>query len=149
MPLLPFSSKRHKDRCILQRFLKLEQRKEHNPEVASSLAYERALWARDGLDFAALEATVALIEGRDPVWKLRKAALYAELGDVQSARAFATEALAESRSHYLKDRDSVWALSRLAWTRNVARQYRNWMESVRTESEDMDFSSLGSLCAGA
>lgn len=122
--------------------LELEQRKEHNIEAASSLAYERALWARDGFDFAALEASVALIEGRDPVWKLRKAALYAELGDVKSARSFATEALAESRTHYLKDRDSTWALSRLAWTRNIARQYRDWMELVKPESEDIDFSPL-------
>jgi hypothetical protein len=132
-----------RNKALFQKWsLELEQRQEHNPEVASSLAYERALWARDGFDFAALEASVALIEGRDPVWKLRKAALYAELGDVKSARGFATEALAESRSHYLKDRDSVWALSRLAWTRNVARQYRNWMELAKPESEDMDFSSL-------
>ncbi len=120
----------------------IESRREQNPEAASFLSYERALWARDGLDFVELQSLVPAIDGKDPLWRLRKASLYAELGEFEAAKSLAKESLAESRNQYLRDRDSIWALSRVAWTRNVARQYRNWNESFEASRDDMDISSL-------
>lgn len=124
---------------------KLALRKDQNIDAASQLAYQQALWARDGLDFRELESRTALIEGKDPLWKLRKARLYAELGEEKVARTLASEALLDSRGQYLRDRESIWALSRFAWARNLAPQYRDWQDMFKAESVDLHAPSFNRL----
>ena len=140
------AARERRSRVDFERWIaKLALRKEQNVYAASELAYQQALWARDGLDFIEMESCTALIEGKDPLWKLRKARLYAELGEENDARSLASEALLDSRGQYLRDRESIWALSRFAWARNLAPQYRDWKDMFKAESVDLHSSSLNRL----
>ena len=51
----------------------LEGFADSNPEVASAIAYQRALWARDCLDLEAIPKLIAEIKiTNDPIWHLRQ-----------------------------------------------------------------------------
>ncbi|WP_187143321.1 SIR2 family NAD-dependent protein deacylase [Terriglobus albidus] len=123
----------------------LEARQQFNPDLSSQLVYQKALWALEGLDFADLEALATQVDGPDPLWNLKKAALYAELGDQTAARAFAIAGYAKAREQYLRDRDSIWALSRFAWAKNIAPRYRGWDDTGEDTAEDKDSSSIDPL----
>jgi hypothetical protein len=103
----------------------LEKNSQYMPDCAAEIAYHRALVARDMLDFAGLEETVGKIEGEDPVWKLRQAALLMELGRFEEGSALVAKTYGELRENYRRDRYSIPVLSRLMWA--------HWLlESVRT-----------------
>jgi len=106
----------------------LETQQDLGPEVAAGLCYQRCLWARDELDFPGLKVWLAKLSGLDPVWKVRRAALYCELGDFSAAGQEALECVREIREHFYRDRGTVWTISRLAWAQFVSRQIRPWTE---------------------
>ena len=64
----------------------LAAQKNLEPEIATNLVYQRCLWARDELNFQVLKDRLALLDGSDPLWELRRAALLCEVGDIKSAR---------------------------------------------------------------
>jgi len=85
------------------------------PESSDELAYHRAIIARDQFDYTALEQHVEKITSGNPIWKLRKAALSAELGQFDKGEALVAEAYKELLTWHRNDRNSVHVLSRLAW----------------------------------
>ncbi|MGA7155283.1 MAG: SIR2 family protein [Acidobacteriaceae bacterium] len=113
----------------------LAQRAASNPQIAPTVIYERCLWARDGLDFNELTKLAPTLSGTDPVWGLRRAALHSYLGDFSTARVLIEKVLAETRDLFSRDRNSIWALSRLAWAQFCAGPLRDWNEPD-TNDED-------------
>jgi tetratricopeptide (TPR) repeat protein len=93
-------------------------------DALASASYEAGLWARDHLDYGALAKLVPTIEGQDPAWKTRRAALYCDLGDFETATNLAREALREIRRRFVRDRKSIWNISRLSWALFLARAGR-------------------------
>ena len=77
--------------------------------------YERCLKARDNLDYEFVAVNSKRIVGNDPIWILRRAALFAEVGDIHSAILQIHEAHREIRKRRAQDRHSVSLLSREAW----------------------------------
>jgi tetratricopeptide (TPR) repeat protein len=105
-----------------------------NKDVVAGVAYEESLWARDHLDYSALEMLAPTIVGEDPAWMTRRAALYFELGEFEKAGTLITAALQEIRERYVRDRKSIWNISRLGWTLFLARGAK--FASTRKENED-------------
>ena len=85
------------------------------PDGAAELAYQQALRARDQLDFPALERATGAVQGEDPIWKLRKASLLAEIGNFEASKQEVSEAYGELRRRSRHDPNSIWIQSRLAW----------------------------------
>ena len=104
-----------------------------DPETAAQVRYQRCLWARDELNFRELKELLTDLDGPDPLWKLRRAALLCDLGDLKGSRDVANTGLREIRQHFYRDRDSVWTISRLAWAQFVARGLRSWMSQTLDE----------------
>ncbi len=93
----------------------LEKGKKYWPESSSEVAYHNAIVARDRFDYSSLEEYSGKITSGNPVWKLRKASLLAELGQFDLGEALVAEAYKELLSQYRNDRNSIHILSRLAW----------------------------------
>jgi len=106
----------------------LERQTTSDPEVLSWLTYERCLWDRDVLDFKELEKRTPTLNGTDPLWGLRRAALYSYLGNFNAARADVERVISQTRSLFLRNRNSIWALSRFAWAHFCAGSLRTWDE---------------------
>jgi hypothetical protein len=99
----------------------LERGHAHWPECADELTYHRALQARDRFDFSSLESLTDAITPRDPVWRLRKASLLADLGRYSEAETQVTLAHRELLQQYRRARNSLFTFSRLVWA--------NWLLS--------------------
>jgi hypothetical protein len=93
----------------------LEKHAEYLPDCAAELAYHQALVARDCLNYAEMESLVKKVQGEDPVWKLRRAALLMELGCFEESEGLLREAYRELRERYRYNQDSIRILSRLMW----------------------------------
>ena len=52
-------------------------------EIAVQVSYQRCLWARDELNFGELRKLLTDLDGSDPFWKFRRAALLCDLGDMR------------------------------------------------------------------
>jgi hypothetical protein len=85
------------------------------PGSAAEVAYQRALTARDRLDYKALRTLAADVVGDDPVWHLRRAALLMEAHQPDEALALIARAYGELRESHRRDRRSIPILSRLLW----------------------------------
>jgi hypothetical protein len=99
----------------------LEAGAEQDSELRAQAAYQRCLRARDRLDFTALADALTGIQGRDPVWRLRRAALHCELGQFVEASTLIKAALAELNERQRRDGNSLWVRSRRAWAEWLAR----------------------------
>lgn len=88
--------------------------------------YQRCLRDRDLLDFEALETSLGKLEDKDPVWKLRRAALHCEIGDETLATRLIEEATAELERLLRLDRSSLWIKSRLGWANWISRLATNF-----------------------
>ncbi len=93
----------------------LKKGKKYWPESSSELAYHNAIVARDRFDYYALEKFVEEIPINNSVWRLRKASLLAELGQLDKGEVLVEEAYKELLTQHRNDRNSVHVLSRLAW----------------------------------
>jgi len=85
------------------------------PESIDELAYHYAIVARDSFDYKALEQYSEKITSNNPVWKIRKASLLAELGKFDKSEVLLAEAYKALLNQYRNDRNSIHVLSRLAW----------------------------------
>jgi tetratricopeptide (TPR) repeat protein len=70
------------------------------------------------------------------VWGLKTAALYIDLGDFRTARLRVDKARAEARELFFRDRNSIWALSRLAWASFCAGQLRDLSEMTGSDRDE-------------
>jgi hypothetical protein len=77
--------------------------------------YQRCLRHRDQLDMDALAKAVNGLTSEDPLWRLRRAALFAEIGEYAKAMKSIKEATAELEKAYRLDRNSLWIKSCIAW----------------------------------
>lgn len=101
-----------------------------DPDLQAMAAYEDAIWARDGLEFDRLSDLINRIGGQDPIFLMRRAALWCDLGAYEEAYSLITRALAELRELRVRDRNSIWVSSRYGWALYLARQ-AGWSSSVR------------------
>lgn len=108
----------------------LEKNARHMPDCAAEIAYQQALIARDRLDFAAIEKAAKRVSGEDPVWKLRKASLSAEIGNFEASKREISEAYGELRRRSRHDPNSIRIQSRLAWAHWLFRLVNNFSESA-------------------
>ena len=90
------------------------QRAELNPDQRSCLSYEQALYARDLMRLEDLRTLLENVEGEDPMWKLRRAALACDLNMWDHARQQWLQATADIRRREQADRQSIWVRSRRA-----------------------------------
>lgn len=93
----------------------LEKNARYWPESTDELIFYQAIIARDRFDYPVIEGLIEEISGREPIWKLRKAALLAELGRFDEGEKLIEEAHRKLLIQYHNDRNSIYILSRLAW----------------------------------
>lgn len=93
----------------------LEKYAQYLPDCTAELAYHQALIARDSLDYGGMDVSVEKIQGEDPVWKLRQAALLMELGRFDEGAKLIATAYGELRENHRRDLYSIPILSRLVW----------------------------------
>lgn len=116
----------------------LEQNERYWPESANELAYHHAIIARDTFDYAAVEKAVDRISADDPIWKIRKASLLAELKLFDEGTTLVAEAYRELLGQYRENRNSVYVLSRLTWAHWLMRGIDLWTPGK--ELEELPFS---------
>lgn len=93
----------------------LEKGKKYWPEVSNELAYYDSILARDTFDYLLLEKCIEKITVNEPIWKLRKASLLAELGKFSEGKQLIEKAYSELLKQYRNNHDSIYLLSHLAW----------------------------------
>jgi SIR2-like protein len=77
--------------------------------------YQSCLWARDMLDHHGLAILLPKLTSDDPLFRLRRAALHAELGEFAKATRLIKEAAAALEKAYRLGRTSFWIKARLGW----------------------------------
>lgn len=99
----------------------LEKGKKYWPEISNELAYYDSIFARDTFDYLLLETCIEKITVNEPIWKLRKASLLAELGKFDEGKQLIEKAYNELLKQYRNNHDSIYLLSRLAWAHWLVR----------------------------
>jgi hypothetical protein len=96
---------------------RLERISELSPEQTARLRYEKGLFAIAYLDDEAAHAELRgwPTDTSDPAWDLRRAALVAELGDVERAESLVVAALNRLRAGSRLHPDHIPQLSREGW----------------------------------
>lgn len=95
-------------------------------EARTEHLYQLCLRARDDLDHKYVLENAPLLDGDDPIWGLRRAALLAEILEAESAAQSIQATLNEIRRRRSQDRRSLWLLSREAWASYLMRSA--WFE---------------------
>lgn len=111
----------------------LEKGTKYWPESYNELIYHQALVSRDAFDYSVLEKLADQIEGSSAVWKMRKAALYAELGKFEQGKKFIAEAHRELLVQYRHNRNSLYIQSQLAWAQWLLHGTDPWSAKNDTE----------------
>ncbi len=93
----------------------LEKNTKYWPESSNEVAYHNAIIARDKFNYLALEKNIEEITTTDSTWKLKKAALFAEIGQFDKGQELVAKAYRELLVQYRQNRNSIYVLSRLAW----------------------------------
>jgi len=128
----------YRDACNSASFVALEvrlQRAQLKPDQRSCLSYEKALYARDLMRFEELNTLLEGIEGEDPMWRLRRAALACDLNMWGYVRQQWLQAAADIRRREQADRQSIWVRSRRALLNFILRvDWENQEEGSYTES---------------
>lgn len=103
-------------------------------DMTAASRYETALWLRDGIELRKLGDAIDQIGGTDPIFKLRRAALWAKVGAFRNSYNLVQSALVELRERGMRDRHSIWIVSRYGWALYLARQMR-WSLSISEAME--------------
>ena len=121
----------------------LEKEATHGSEEHLQMYYQQCLWARDHLDLATLMNTLDKWETKDPVWKLRRAALYCETGQYIQAERLIQQASQELDQQWRLNRASLWIKSCLGWANWLfwAATTYNWRRP-RSEVRRREFRDL-------
>ena len=120
----------------------LEKHGKYWTEASNELAYHQALLARDNLDYRNLELCVKNLKEANPIWKLRKASLLAELGRFEEGKVLISEAYRKLLSQYRNDQSSIHILSRLAWASWLMRSVYFLSKEEKTEELPVNYREL-------
>ena len=104
--------------------------------IKEALAYERALRCRDEMDFDGLAEAANAVSGDDPVWAIRRSALQCVLGEDKQAAETLLAVWNEIKSRRAQDRQSIWLLSREAWTAWLMRRARFSLRDRQKNDDD-------------
>ena len=113
--LLRLARQRNNDDAFARWSALLETHVEPGSDLQAQAVYQRCLRARDRLDLGELTLELKRLTGPDPVWKLRRAALHCELGELSEASSLITKVREELLDRQRQDNSSLWVRSRLAW----------------------------------
>jgi hypothetical protein len=94
----------------------LDARAAPETDLAAEVAYQRCLHASNRLDLEAVVNELHKVAGPDPIWRLRRASLHAEIGEFGETAKLIIEANDELARRQRRDRHSLWVRSRRAWT---------------------------------
>ncbi len=83
--------------------------------------YQKCLWLRDGADLLALAKEIAPLSTAHPVWRLRQAGLYCEVGAYVKAIRSIQDTMVALEKTYRLDRKSIWIKSCLGWASWLSR----------------------------
>lgn len=114
----------------------LEAKGTMNPEIAAEVAYQRCLRACAQLDLESVARELPKVTGSDPIWRLRRASLHTEVGEVSAASKLIAEAHDELTRLQRRDRRSLWIRSRRAWTAWLLPVTQTNLFSSRPRAED-------------
>ncbi|MHB1034794.1 MAG: SIR2 family protein [Pirellulales bacterium] len=100
---------------------KLEKHARASSGLASHICYQRCLLALGRLDSQGVRSVLDewQPDEDDPIWGLRRAAVFAEIGDAQDAMSGAEAALARIRRSLRPDTGDIAALSREGWAMRI------------------------------
>ena len=115
LTLLRLARQQDDDEAFIRWSALLSAHTEPGSDLRAQVAYQRCLRARDRLDQRELSRELASVEGLDPAWKLRRAALHCELGQFAEASQLITNARDDLVDRRYRDEDALWVRSRLAW----------------------------------
>jgi hypothetical protein len=93
----------------------LEKEAAPGSEDYLQMHYQRCLWVRDRLDLETLANELGKWAAQDPVWKLRRATLYCDIGQYTQATRLIQEASQELDQQWRLNRASLWIKSCLGW----------------------------------
>jgi hypothetical protein len=112
-------------------------------ELGLEITYQRCLLARDKMDLQLLLDELAQLRSDTPMWKLRQAALWAEVGHHHHASKLIMEANDDLDKSHRLDRTSLWIKSRLGWA-NWLCQIKNLAKVSKssTDARNRDFKEL-------
>jgi hypothetical protein len=94
----------------------IESNSKYWPESVDELLFHQAIIARDEFDFSRFEKLAEKISDDEPVMKLKKASLLGELGRFDESKELINDAHQLLSEQYRNDRNSIYVLSRLAWS---------------------------------
>ncbi len=126
---------------------------EAQPDAAcrEDAQYQLCLRARDRMDFQGITAALARLNSEHPIWMLRRAALYTEIGQYSKATKLIKDAAADLERHHRLDRNSLSIKSRLAWANWISRASAAGNFAMRAalprprEFKDLDIDPLGEI----
>ena len=112
-------------------------------ELRLEITYQRCLLARDKMDLQVLLNELAHLRSDTPIWKLRQAALWSEVGRHHHASKLIMEANDDLDKSHRLDRTSFWIKSRLGWA-NWLYQIKNLARASKTSADarNRDFKEL-------
>ena len=93
----------------------LEKGDKYWPDISTEIAYHCAIVARDKFNYSDLEDNLKKITNNEPIWKLRKASLFVEIGLFTKSKELVSDAYKELLLQYRNNRNSIYIYSRLAW----------------------------------
>jgi len=104
------------DEAAFARWAGFEVNASAKPDIAAELAYQRCLHACGLLDLEGVARELPKVADTDPIWRVRRASLHAEIGEFATASKLIAEAHDELGRLQRRDRRSLWIRSRRAWT---------------------------------
>lgn len=120
----------------------LEKGKKYWSEISNELAYYDSILARDTFDYLLLETCIEKITVNEPIWKLRKASLLAELGKFDEGKKLIEKAYSELLKQYRNNHGSIYLLSHLAWANWLVRGINLGELKEKTRIFSFDFKEM-------
>ncbi|MBF0613316.1 MAG: hypothetical protein HQL55_19530, partial [Magnetococcales bacterium] len=121
----------------------LESFGQDSPEHGQWIYFERCLWAVSLNDIISLEQRLRewRVDDADPFWRVRKAALLAEINRIDEAEQLQLEALSLIRANIRQDIIDIPSLSREGWALYpiLAHPYMRGIQSIPKEQDKTSF----------
>lgn len=129
-----------RNREAFERVIAIAEAATPQPDALAAVAFEHCCWARDNLDYISLEKHVEAVRGDDPAWGFRRAQMLCHLGRSREAGAAIRQASAEIKMRRLRDRSSLWLLSREAWARLMVQGA--WLDDPLSEDGNDEWPAI-------